>query len=93
MSERKEYSVCAFYDKGPNAGRHSYIDRWMVLEDALKCALSIINKVKDPTIHRIIITNGGDSIVFEWERNKGVVWPDKPVLTIPPGDQGGDCTG
>lgn len=31
-------------------------------------------------VERVIITDGGDSIVFEWKKGKGITWPTKEQM-------------
>lgn len=75
-----EFSVVEFYADGT----HLYIARWLDAESAVKMAkLCCDEHVNHPDIiTKIIITDGGDFTVFEWQPDKGVTWP----LAEPPSE-------
>lgn len=31
-------------------------------------------------VSRVIVTDGGDQIVFEWKKDEGITWPTKEML-------------
>jgi hypothetical protein len=69
-----EFAVWEFMDSGPDAGRHRYIRRWIDIKTAFYVVLARVAQ-SDPAVSRIIITNGMDETVLEWERGKGITWP------------------
>ena len=76
MSENKnEFHVCQFFTNGT----YEYVRRWVSVEEALKAAKHYTSSVavKVGIIEKVIITDGGDSTVFEWRPKEGVVWPTR----------------
>jgi hypothetical protein len=75
MSERSEFSVVEFFAEGT----HHYVERRLRSREALMLARHCICKyeTKSGHINRIIITDGGDFTVFEWEKGKGITWPEE----------------
>jgi hypothetical protein len=69
-----EFSVCQFF---PDGG-YEYTRRFVPAEEAVNAAHHYCNSVgaRLGTTVRVIITDGGDSIVFEWLHGKGVVYPE-----------------
>lgn len=67
-----EFSVAVF-----NAdGKYAYAARWLSMENAVKVAKLLTDHVgMFPALSRVIITDGGDSTVFEWKRGVGITWP------------------
>jgi hypothetical protein len=79
MSKRDEFSVWVFWP----GGWHSPLKRFTDVETAMLTAERAIGTAKIPgDAERVIITDGGDNTVFEWQRGKGVTWP-------PPGEVSG----
>lgn len=72
MSDR-EYSVCQFFDDGS----HEYVRRFVTDKEAVEAAKHYCTSVgaKVGTTVRVIITDGGDCINFEWIRGKGITFP------------------
>lgn len=70
---RAEYSVYQFL-KGDITER---VRQFVGPEEAVKVARHYSNSVAAKTgiCKRVIITDGGDEIVFEWVRGKGITWP------------------
>jgi len=66
----------------PREGDYEYDVRFVDAETAVKRAHSIINSVggRAGFISRVIITDGGDCITFEWDRDHGIVFPTKEDL-------------
>jgi hypothetical protein len=60
----------------PN-GRYVSVRRWVKVEDAAKIASDTIKSQEagDGRIVKVIITDGGDCTVLEWNFGLGVVWP------------------
>lgn len=68
-----EFSVCQFFTNGT----HEYVRRFVSDEEAVKSAQHYCQSiaVKLGMVDRVIITDGGDQTVFEWQKGKGVTWP------------------
>lgn len=80
MSAAETYSVCQFFDDGS----YEYVRRGVGAEDAVKAARHYTDSVaaRMGWVPRVIITDEGDAIVFEWERGKGVTFPPaKPAVS------------
>src|SRR5258705_10671023 len=73
VSNRGDFSVVAFFDDGT----HHYVERWLGRREALMLAWHCFRKqeAKSGSINRIIITDGDDYTVFEWNRDNGITWP------------------
>jgi hypothetical protein len=75
MSEIEErFNVCQFFENG----FYEYVRRGVTGEEAVQTAYvythnpaATILKI----IKRVIITDMGDSIVFEWKQGEGVTFP------------------
>ena len=69
----KEFSVCQFFSDG----KYEYVRRFVEPEEAVKAAKHYTDSVaaKIGITQRVIITDGGDCCVFEWEYGKGITWP------------------
>jgi hypothetical protein len=70
---RGEYSVVQFF---PNRQYEKYVE-FVDAATALSKALALVNSVggRLGTTQRVIITDGGDSIAWEWKFGEGVVFP------------------
>jgi hypothetical protein len=70
---RNEFSVCQFFDDDS----YEYVRRYVSAEEAVKAAQHYTNNVATMlgVTKRVIITDGGDCIAWEWVRGKGVVFP------------------
>jgi hypothetical protein len=68
-----EFSVCQFFTDGS----YEYVRRFVTVDEAFKAVKHYTNNVaiKMGLIEKVIITDGGDSTVFEWTHKDGVVWP------------------
>lgn len=73
-----EFSVCIFFEDGS----YSYEQRYVPLERAMTSAQHHSASVgaKLGMTKRVIITDGGDSIVYEWKFGEGIVWPTKEEI-------------
>ena len=70
--DRDEFSVVEFYDDG----YHRYVERLLGAEAAVKLSKLVVDSAeRRPHVTRVIITDGGDFTVFEWQRGKGVTLP------------------
>jgi hypothetical protein len=69
------FSVYQFFEDGS----YERVREWVSLDEALKGAKHYCTNVtaKMGITKRVIITDTGDLIVFEWEYGKGVVFPTK----------------
>jgi hypothetical protein len=69
----KEFSVCQFFADATC----EYLGRYLSDEDAVQLAVQAARSVgaRLGTTKRVIITDGGDSINWEWKHGKGVVYP------------------
>lgn len=68
-----EFSVCQFFDDDS----YEYVVRFVSAENAVRTALKLKLGAcaKFGLVKRIIITDGGDSINWEWEYGKGIIFP------------------
>ena len=68
-----EFSVCQFF---PDQS-YEYVRRFVSEQDALKAFQHYCTSVgaRIGTTVRVIITDGGDYIVAEWEYGKGLTYP------------------
>lgn len=67
------FSVAMYY---PN-GVYEYIARYVSAQEALIKARSYITRPAAliGVIRRVIVTDGGDCTVFEWQYGKGITFP------------------
>lgn len=67
-----EFSVCQFFEDGS----YEYVRRFVDAEEAVKAAHHYTNNVacKMGITKRVIITDGGDCINFEWKHGEGVTY-------------------
>lgn len=75
-----EFSVYQFFQDG----MYEKVRELVNAEEAVKAAHHYCNSVaaKLGVVTRVIITDGGDSCVFEWKLGEGVVFPppaEKPA--------------
>lgn len=70
-----EFSVCQFFTDG----QYEYVCRFVDAETAIQKAQFFSTNVsaKVGLTKRVIITDGGDCICFEWVHGKGMVFPPK----------------
>lgn len=76
-----EFSVYQFFPEGDYEKVVEFVDSETAVKVACRLSESVGGKLG--TTRRIIITDGGDCIVFEWEFGKGVTFPPRPANTIP----------
>lgn len=69
----QEFSVCQFFVDDT----YEYVKRLVGAEEAVKTARHYTDNVavKMGIVKRVIITDGGDHIVFEWKAGEGVTYP------------------
>jgi hypothetical protein len=83
--ERTEFSVYKY----SNPRRYDVVCSDVLLRVAAAHIVDCINstEAKDGAVFRIILTDGGDRIVFEWKYDAGVTFPPNLKgmdLTVPP---------
>lgn len=73
----ERFSVCQFFPDGS----YEYVARHVPVESALSAAAHYTMNVSAHAglTERVIITDSGDCICFEWIFGKGVVFPDDVV--------------
>jgi hypothetical protein len=70
-----EFNVVQFFPDDT----YEYVRKFVSAEDAVKAAVYYATSVgaKLGTTRRVIITDGGDCINWEWKYGEGVVYPEK----------------
>lgn len=68
------FSVYQFFQNGS----YERVRRHVPAEEAVQAAKHFCTSVgaQVGTTVRVMITDGGDCCVFEWHRDKGIVWPE-----------------
>lgn len=69
----KEFSVAQFFTDG----NYEYVRRFVTIEEAITAFKHYTDSVavKMGMVSRVIITDGGDLICYEWEYGKGLTYP------------------
>lgn len=72
-----EFSVCQFFADDS----YEYLGRYLSDENAVRMAVQAARSVgaKLGTTKRVIITDGGDCINWEWKHGEGIVYPPELV--------------
>lgn len=75
------YSVVQFF----RDDTHEYVRRGLEAKEAVETASHYCSSVgaKLGTTTRVIITDGGDDTVFEWQFGKGVTFPPEAAGKVP----------
>jgi hypothetical protein len=70
-----EYSVCQFFEDGTQEYTRRYVD----MQEAADAFTHYTNNVacRMGITKRVIITDGGDCTIAEWQHGKGLIWPNK----------------
>lgn len=68
-----EYSVYQFFAEGNYEEVLRFVDDRTSLERAKALIESVGGRIG--TTRRVIVTDGGDCINFEWKFGEGIVWP------------------
>lgn len=70
-----EFSVCQFFMDDS----YEYVRRFVPLSEAVDAAKHYCTSVgaRIGTTVRVIITDAGDEICFEWIHGKGIVFPEE----------------
>lgn len=73
MSERNEFSVVQYFPDDS----YEYVRRYVSATEAMTAARHYCTSVgaKLGITKKVIITDGGDFICFEWTKEKGVTFP------------------
>lgn len=76
---RNEFSVCQFFMDGS----YEYVRRFVSMEEAVEAVKHYCTSVgaRMGLVTRVIITDGGDCINFEWTKEKGVIFPTEKDFT------------
>lgn len=71
-TSQNEYSVVQFFEDGT----YEYVRRWVDAQQAVLAARHYTSSVaaKVGIVTKVIITDGGDCIKFEWQYGKGVTF-------------------
>jgi hypothetical protein len=71
-----EFSVYQFFKNDD----YEEVLRGVDPKTAVESAHSLVNSIGGTlgTTQRVIITDGGDSIAFEWKHGEGIVFPPPP---------------
>ena len=72
------FSVCQFF---PDGG-YEYVRSHVPAKQAVEAAYHYTHSVGAMcgVTRRVIITDAGDTIVFEWRFGEGVVWPEEAAI-------------
>lgn len=75
MESKREFSVCQFFPDDS----YEYVRRFVTAEEAVAAAKFYTSNVAAQTglTKRVIITDGGDCVNFEWEFGKGITFPPR----------------
>jgi len=70
---REEFSVYQFFPDDFSERVLHFVD----FATAMRCAGQLARSVggRMGTTRRIIITDGGDCLIFEWKFGEGITWP------------------
>src|SRR5262245_47667692 len=79
MSERAEYSVYWWYKEGDQFTESRFILLDLAMHQVKRLTQGPAARLG--MVERVIITDGGDFIVFEWKRDQGITWPTKESET------------
>jgi hypothetical protein len=73
MTTRGEFSVYCYFPDGTWEDQV----RFVTVEEAMRVAERLTRNVgaRLGTTRRVIITDGGDDTVWEWQHGKGITWP------------------
>jgi hypothetical protein len=82
MTSTGQFSVCRFFA----TGAYEYACRYVGAAEAYETAwrLAISPCAPEGITTRVIITDGGDCTVWDWEDGKGVVFPEGWTLESGP---------
>lgn len=71
----RQYSVVQFFAN--QDGAYEYVRQYVGAKEAMDAFDHYTNNVatRMGMVERVIITDGGDNVVAEWEKGKGLVFP------------------
>lgn len=80
LSDDGEFSAVQFFANGV----HEYALRNVSAKRAVQYAVHLATSVaaKIGTTLRVIVTDGGDDCVWQWDYGKGMVWPKTPNVPV-----------
>lgn len=75
---RGEFSVVQYFV----GGSYEYVRRYVTAEEAMKAVSHYTDSVaaRIGVVPKVIITDGGDFVCFEWRYGEGVVFPPKEEI-------------
>jgi hypothetical protein len=75
-----EFSVCQFFADET----YEYVRRGVGAEEAVKAFSHYINSVaaKLGFVERVIITDGGDCVNYEWQKGKGITYDGSTTAPV-----------
>jgi len=78
-SRREQFSVAQFFEDGS----HEYVRRYVSGEEAMQAFKHYTRSVgaKHGFVKRVMIMDGGDLVVVEWQYGKGVTYDDGMMTT------------
>jgi hypothetical protein len=81
-----EFSVAEFFADGT----YRYVERWLPAKEAVELAKFWTDRPAASLgwMTKVIITDGGDFTVFEWQHGKGVIYPPREQKKIAPPKRG-----
>lgn len=76
-----EFSVVQYFLDGT----YEYVRRYVSDQEAVKAARHYTDNVmaRAGMIDKVIITDGGDCVCFEWRKDEGVVFPPREGGDVP----------
>jgi hypothetical protein len=80
-----EFHVCQFFEDDT----YEYVRRYVGPEEAVKAFQHYTSNiaVKMGIIKKVIITDGGDCIAMEWQKDKGITFPTQQEMkNVPNGN-------
>ena len=74
-NEQNEFSVCQFFEDGT----YEYVRRMVGAQEAVEASKHYTTSVgaRLGLTRRVIITDGGDCINFEWKFGEGITYPPR----------------
>lgn len=74
-SKGESFNVCQFFIDGQYEWYVRFVDAETAMKKAVHCSTSIGARIG--TTVRVIVTDDGDDIAWEWKADEGVVFPPK----------------
>jgi hypothetical protein len=76
---QSEFSVWQFLSDGIQERVRHFVSAEEAVEAAMHYTSNVASRMG--ITQRVIITDGGDCIVFEWLKDKGIVFPERLCVT------------